>query len=143
MKWYHKNPDAKQLVRAHKYDAGLDIFSDEDVTFEKPTDVKTISTGLHVAIPMGMVGIIKPRSGLSVKFGTDTLAGVVDAGFRGELKVVMSALKTPFTLEKGSKIAQMIIVSHYDGPVTRVGSLEELGEVDDRGEAGFGSTGGF
>ena len=141
MLWYCEHKDLDQFVRAHEDDAGFDICTSVD--FEIPAGKQvTIPTGLHVAIPKGYVGIIKPRSGLSMRVGTDTLAGVVDAGYRGEVKVVLTALDAPVTFHRNDKIAQMIVLKRYTGEVTRVDSLEELGETD-RGTNGFGSTGGI
>jgi len=141
MLWFCEDPDLEQFTRAHEDDAGFDIAAAEDVDIFDMGQV-TIPTKLHVAIPKDHVGIIKPRSGLSMRIGTDALAGVVDAGYRGEVMVVLTVRKPPVHFKRGDKIAQMIIVKRYTGEVTRVDSLEELGETD-RGSNGFGSTGGI
>ena len=141
MLWYCDEPNMEQFTREHEDDAGFDIATSTNVAILDKGQV-TIPTGLHVAIPKDHVGIIKPRSGLSKRLGTDALAGVVDAGYRGEVMVVLTVRKPPVYFKRGDKIAQMIIVKRYMGEVTRVNSLEELGETD-RGDNGFGSTGGI
>jgi len=130
------HPDAKLPVYGHPGDAGLDLFSvvDRDLC---PGEVFAVPTGIQVAIPPGFVGLVWDKSGISLK-GVHRLAGVVDAGYRGEVQVVMINLgREPFTLKKGMKIAQMLIQ-----PVASV-SVVESGTLDDtsRGEGGFGSTG--
>jgi dUTP diphosphatase len=130
------HPDAKLPVYGHPGDAGLDLFSvvDRDL---RPGEVYAVPTGIQVAIPPGFVGLVWDKSGISLK-GVHRLAGVVDAGYRGEVQVVMINLgREPFPLKKGMKIAQMLIQ-----PVASV-SVVESGTLDDtsRGEGGFGSTG--
>jgi dUTP pyrophosphatase len=132
------NPEARLPLYQHSGDAGLDLFSVvEDVL--SPGEVKPIPTGIKMAIPEGFVGLIWDKSGLSLQ-GVHRLAGVVDAGYRGEVKVVMINLgKESLSIKPGMKIAQMLIQ-----PVVTV-EVVESGELDDtaRGEGGFGSTGRF
>ena len=131
-------PDAKLPRYGHKGDAGLDVFSSIDFVLEKGR-VEAIATGIKVAIPDGYVGLIWDKSGVSLK-GIHRLAGVIDSGYRGEVKVVMINLsEKPFVIEKGMKIAQMLVQ-----PVTMV-HVTEAEDLDDtsRGEDGFGSTGNF
>jgi dUTP pyrophosphatase len=130
------HPDAKVPVYGHPGDAGMDLFAVLDRTLA-PGEVFAVPTGIQVAIPAGSVGLIWDKSGISLK-GVHRLAGVVDAGYRGEVQVVMINLgKEPFTVKKGMKIAQMLIQ-----PVTGV-RIVESETLDDtsRGEGGFGSTG--
>jgi dUTP pyrophosphatase len=130
------HPDAKIPVYGHPGDAGMDLFAVVDRTLA-PGEVFAIPTGIQVAIPAGSVGLIWDKSGISLK-GVHRLAGVVDAGYRGEVQVVMINLgKEPFAVKKGMKIAQMLIQ-----PVTGV-RIVESETLDDtsRGEDGFGSTG--
>jgi dUTP pyrophosphatase len=132
------NPEAKLPHYSHKGDAGMDLFSVVDDLLEAG-EVKPIPTGIQMAIPEGYVGLIWDKSGLSLA-GLHRLAGVVDAGYRGEVRVVMANLgKEPFVIKKGMKIAQMLIQ-----PVETVEVVEAEG-LDDtsRGEGGFGSTGQF
>jgi dUTP pyrophosphatase len=130
------HPDAKIPTYGHSGDAGMDLFAVVDRTLA-PGEVFAVPTGIQVAIPAGFVGLIWDKSGLSLK-GVHRLAGVVDAGYRGEVQVVMINLgKEPFALKKGMKIAQMLIQ-----PVAAV-TIVESDTLDDtsRGEGGFGSTG--
>jgi len=130
--------DAKLPVYQHKGDAGLDIFSSIDCVLEAG-QVKPIPTGIKVAVPEGYVGLVWDKSGISLK-GVHRLAGVIDSGYRGEVRVVMVNLgDKPFFVEKGMKIAQLLIQ-----PVSevKVAEVEEL-EKTPRGEEGFGSTGKY
>ncbi|MEE9390217.1 MAG: dUTP diphosphatase [Candidatus Aminicenantaceae bacterium] len=130
--------DAKLPLYQHKGDAGLDIFSSIDCVLEKG-EVKPVSSGIKVAIPEGYVGLIWDKSGISLK-GVHRLAGVVDSGYRGEVKVVMVNLgDEPFVIEKGMKIAQLLIQPINEVEVVEVEELEETS----RGEEGFGSTGKY
>lgn len=143
------NPLAKLPQRANPTDAGLDIFSVEEVTLfpvgnldgasmaELPTRA-AIKTGIALAVPEGYGLFIWPRSGLAVKHGLDRLAGVVDASYRGELQIVLTNLgNEPYTIKVGDKIAQGILA-----PIA-LSNVEEVDELDSttRGEGGFGSTG--
>lgn len=130
------HPEAKLPVYGHPGDAGLDLFSVVDRTLG-PGEVFAVPTGIQVAIPPGFVGLVWDKSGISLK-GVHRFAGVVDAGYRGEVRVVMANLGAePFAISKGMKIAQMLIQ-----PVLAVEVVDADG-LDDtsRGEGGFGSTG--
>ena len=130
--------DAKLPQYGHTGDAGLDLFSSIDFVLEKG-QVEAIPSGVKVAIPDGYVGLIWDKSGVSLK-GVHRLAGVIDSGYRGEVKVVMINLSDkPFAIDKGMKIAQMLVQ-----PITmvRVVEAEDLDNTS-RGEEGFGSTGKF
>ncbi len=136
VKRIHK--DAKLPLYQHKGDAGLDVFSTVSCVLEKG-EFKPIPSGIKVAIPEGYVGLIWDKSGISLK-GVHRLAGVIDSGYRGEVKVVMVNLgEKTFVIEKGMKIAQLLIQ-----PVSEV-EVEEAEELEDtsRGEEGFGSTGKY
>lgn len=130
--------DAKIPRYGHKGDAGLDIFSVIDHEL-KPKEVKAIPSGIQVEIPEGYVGLIWDKSGISLK-GVHRLAGVVDSGYRGEVKVVMINLaEESFAIAKGMKIAQILIQPIESVNVIDVSELEE----SSRGEGGFGSTGKY
>jgi dUTP pyrophosphatase len=117
-------------------DAGLDLFSAEDSVLD-PGEVRAVPTGIKVAIPQGYVGLVWDKSGISLK-GVHKLAGVVDAGYRGEVQVVLSNLgREPYEIKKGMKIAQMVIQSVAE---VKVVESDDLGNTP-RGEGGFGSTG--
>ncbi len=130
------HPEARLPVYGHPGDAGLDLFSvvDRDLL---PGQVFAVPTGIQVAIPQGFVGLVWDKSGISLK-GVHRLAGVVDAGYRGEVQVVMINLgHEPFALKKGMKVAQMLIQ-----PVVTVAVVEsETLDDTSRGQGGFGSTG--
>ncbi len=130
--------DAKLPLYQHKGDAGLDIFSSVDCVLEAG-EVKPVPTGIKMAVPGGYVGLVWDKSGISLR-GVHRLAGVIDSGYRGEVRVVMVNLgNEAFVIEKGMKIAQLLVQ-----PVTemKVVETEEL-ETTSRGEEGFGSTGKY
>jgi len=131
---------AKLPVYQHPVDAGMDLFAADEVTLATG-EVKPVPTGVQMAIPEGYVGLIWDKSGLSLQ-GVHRLAGVVDAGYRGEVKVVMINLgKEPFIFKQGQKVAQMLIQ-----PVMVVELVDEgEAELDEtsRGSGGFGSTGHY
>jgi dUTP pyrophosphatase len=117
--------------------AGADLRAAEDVTLG-PGERTAVATGLHVAIPPGHVGLVWPRSGLAVKHGLDTLAGVVDSDYRGEVRVVLvNHGRDPVVLARGDRIAQLLIQRVERADFKRVESLE----TTSRGTGGFGSTG--
>lgn len=132
-------PDAVVPRRAYSGDAGLDLAACERVELT-PGARAVVATGLAVAIPDGFAGFVQPRSGLAARHGISVVnsPGLVDAGYRGELRVVL--LNTdphePFVVEPGMRIAQLVVL-----PVPEV----ELLEVDElpeshRGVRGFGSS---
>lgn len=136
VKRIHEN--AKLPLYQHKGDAGLDVFSSIDYVLGTG-EVKPIPTGIKVAVPEGHVGLIWDKSGISLK-GVHRLAGVIDSGYRGEVRVVMVNLgDEPFVIEKGMKIAQLLIQPVVELEVIETEDLEETS----RGEKGFGSTGKY
>ena len=129
--------EAKIPERANPWDAGLDLYSIEESVL-KPGELKLIRTGIAIAIPRGYVGLVKDRSSKAVR-GLHCLAGVIDPGYREEVKVVMINLsKESVKIKKGERIAQMLLVPvAYLDPV----EVEKLPPNDGR-SGGFGSTGG-
>ena len=122
---------------ATKDDAGMDLFSIENVELE-PMQRAQVGTGIAMEIPEGHVGLIWDKSGLSHKFGIKTLGGVVDSGYRGEIKVgVINLGKEKYIFEKGHKVAQMIIQKKETPEIVEATELNN----SERGEGGFGSTG--
>lgn len=125
--------------RAYAGDAGLDLASCERVVLA-PGERATIGTGLAVAIPEGYAGFVQPRSGLAARHGISLVnsPGLVDAGYRGELRVVLlnTDREQPFEVEPGMRIAQLVILPV---PHVQVDVVDELPESE-RGERGFGST---
>jgi dUTP pyrophosphatase len=132
------HPAAKLPAYGHPGDAGLDLFSCGESELA-PGEVKAIPTGLEMAIPPGHVGLVWDKSGLSLE-AVHRLAGVVDAGYRGEVRVVLANLgRRPFKISLGMKIAQMLVQ-----PVQSVTVVEaETLEATSRGRGGFGSTGRY
>ena len=133
------DPSVALPAYAHAGDAGLDLASAADVRLG-PGQRVAVPTGLAVAVPDGWVGLVHPRSGLARRVGV-TVAnapGTIDAGYRGELQVLLINLGSePVELRRGDRIAQLLLQ-----PVGRA-RVVEVAELDttDRGEGGFGSTG--
>lgn len=132
--------DASIPARAYDGDAGLDLAACERVVIE-PGGRAAVGTGLAVAIPEGHAGLVVPRSGLAAKHGISIVnaPGLVDAGYRGELKVLLlnTDAAEPFTVEPGMRIAQLVVVSL---PGVRLVEFDEL-PASERGAGGFGSSG--
>ena len=133
------DPELSAPERAHHDDAGIDLRARED-TVLAPGEWAMIPTGIAVAIPDGHAGLVAPRSGLAARNGVSVVngPGVVDAGYRGEIKVILiNHGVEPLRLARGDRVAQLLVV-----PI----ELPELVEVDQlpdsvRGEGGFGSSG--
>lgn len=122
---------------AYEDDAGFDLFTIERVEI-KPNERVQVPTGIGMEIPKGYVGLVWDKSGLSHKFGLKTLGGVIDSGYRGEVKVgVVNLSDEVYILEEGNKIAQMIIQKKETCDIIEVNELED----SHRGEGGFGSSG--
>lgn len=129
------NPD--QFQKSHAYDGGYDLISNEDITVSFRGRA-LVGTGLKVAIPKGYVGIICSRSGLASRKGLEKGAGIIDYGYTGEIKVLLHNLSyEDFSISKGDRIAQMLIVPICTLDVELVDDLQE----STRGNGGFGSTG--
>jgi len=121
--------------------AGLDLRANLDNPVElKPLERALIPTGLFIELPAGYEAQIRPRSGLAFKNGITVLnsPGTVDADYRGEVKVLLVNLSnTPFVVNDGERIAQMVIARHEQIQWEQTDSLEET----QRGAGGFGHTG--
>lgn len=133
------DPSAYLPTYAHPGDAGMDVRSVEEVTIA-PGARALVHTGLVLMLPPDAEAQVRPRSGLALKHGITVLnaPGTIDAGYRGEVGVILVNFgEKPFTVEKGMKIAQLVIA-----PVTQA-KVVEVSEIDptDRGAGGFGSTG--
>ena len=134
------HPDAVLPVRAHPGDAGLDLVASEDASLG-PGMRAAVGTGWAVAIPHGMAGLVVPRSGNALRMGltVGNAPGLIDAGYRGELKVILINLgDAPVAIAAGDRIAQLVLVPVALGAAVEV---DELPESDGRGVGGFGSTG--
>ena len=124
---------------AHPGDAGMDIFSAEE-TVIKEGERKNIRTGLKMELPEGFVGLVWDKSGLALKNGIKTMAGVIDSCYRGEIGIVLVNLSgQDYKIEKGQKIAQMLIQKIERAEIEEARELSET----KRGEGRFGSTGLF
>ena len=121
-------------------DAGFDLPALKTTEIAPKSSV-LVSTGVHVAVPLGWVGIIRDRSSTAMK-GIMCGAGVIDASYRGEVKVLLWNLsETTITFQPGDRIAQMVCLPHLTAEgALEVNELEKLG-ITERGVAGFGSTG--
>lgn len=132
--------------RAHDGDAGVDLFSAQDVELA-PGARALVPTGVAVAIPHGMVGLIHPRSGLAARVGLSIVnsPGTIDAGYRGEIKVSLINLDpaVPITIARGDRIAQLVVQRVELPELVEVTSFDEAGLADTtRGDGGHGSSGG-
>lgn len=129
---------AKLPIYATENSAGMDLFSDEETEIQ-PFEIKAVRTGISVEIPQGYEGQVRPRSGLALKGITVANApGTIDSDYRGEVKVILINLsRETFKVEKGMRIAQLIISKYEKVQIKEVDKLSET----KRGEGGFGSTG--
>ena len=133
-------------TRAHEWDAGLDLYTPEDVTVVRsrwtPSEgltvgSATIDTLVHVEIPKGYVGFIKSKSGLMVKHGL-TADGTIDSGYVGSIRVkLFNHTSTSYEFKAGEKIAQLVLLPILTPDLELVDELEDT----DRGSNGFGSSG--
>lgn len=130
------DPGAYMPEYAHDADAGADLRSPVTVKVVHH-ESEIIDTGVHVEIPAGMVGMLKSKSGLNVKHGIFS-EGVIDSGYTGSIKVKLyNHGYEPYTVNKGDKITQLVIMPVHHATFEQVDSLEET----ERGNGGFGSTG--
>ncbi len=139
VRFLKSDPAAQLPSYAHPGDAGMDLRSVEDVQIA-PGTRRLVRTGLKMQLPDGFEAQVRPRSGLALKHGVTVLnsPGTVDSGYRGELAVLLVNLGAEtFTVEKGMRIAQMVVA-----PVVRA-DVEEAEALDGsvRSEGGFGSSG--
>ena len=134
------DPDLPLPGRQYVSDAGYDLYAREPVVIT-PGERVLMPTGIAIALPHGHAGFVLPRSGLAVRYGIAVVnsPGLIDSGYRGELKVVLVNLdpREPFEVHRGDRIAQLVIQR-----VEEIGWIEvkEL-EGTDRGTGGHGSTG--
>lgn len=123
-------------VRAHPDDAGLDLYTVEGAILA-PRQGKAMKTGIAMAVPQGHVGLIADRSSMAKK-GIKTAGGVIDAGYRGEVLVMLWNISNDeIRINAGERIAQLLLLPIITPAVTEVQVLDET----PRGDGGFGSTG--
>ncbi|WP_370451574.1 dUTP diphosphatase [Corynebacterium sp. 49B] len=134
------DPDLPLPTRAHRGDAGVDLYAADSLTLA-PGERALIATGIALALPLGYVGLIHPRSGLGAKHGISVVntPGTIDADYRGEIKVCLinHDPHESFAVTRGMRIAQLVIQK------VELVDFEEVEELDDtvRGTGGYGSTG--
>tara|TARA_Y100000310_G_scaffold344740_1_gene459179 strand:- start:1735 stop:2163 length:429 start_codon:yes stop_codon:yes gene_type:complete len=134
-----KVEDVKTPCYANPGDAGLDLYSAESLIL-KPGERKVVSTGVKMALPPGYEAQVRPKSGLAAKHGISVVntPGTVDAGYRGVVGVILiNHGRENFSIERNTKIAQMVINKIEYADIQEVKSLDDT----ERGEGGFGSTG--
>lgn len=132
-------PTAVTPSRAHIGDAGLDLFAIDDVSLDVG-ERAAVGTGIAVALPDGAVALIAPRSGLADALGVTVLnsPGIVDSGYRGELKVLLINLGSEHVaVARGARVAQLLILQLAQFELREVISLPP----SERGHSGFGSSG--
>lgn len=134
------DPSVEIPTYAYEGDAGLDLRANETVDIA-PFERVLIPTGLAIALPDGYAGFVQPRSGMALKRGLSiaNTPGLIDAHYRGELKVIVINLDSsePIHIERGERIAQLVI---QQVPTVRLIEVDKLDETD-RGAGGFGSSG--
>jgi dUTP pyrophosphatase len=135
------DPGVPLPAYAHDGDAGADLAVAEDVTLG-PGERALVGTGLALAIPPGYAGFVHPRSGLAARAGLTIVntPGTIDSGYRGEIRIALlnTDRTTPIELHRGDLVAQ-IIIQRVDQ--ARFAEVDALAETD-RGQDGYGSTGG-
>ncbi len=136
------DPDLPLPGYAHPGDAGADLLSTVDVTLA-PGERALVPTGIAIALPDGFVALVHPRSGLAARHGLSIVntPGTVDAGYRGEIKVLLinHDLVDTIVLKRGDRIAQLVIQRFERARFQAVDALPD----SVRGSGGYGSTGGF
>jgi dUTP pyrophosphatase len=135
------DPDLPAPAYARPGDAGADLRAREGAVLAPGGGRALIPTGIAIALPPGTAGFVQPRSGLALKHGVTCLnaPGLIDCGYRDELKVILVNLDPtePFVVERGDRIAQLVVQRVEEASFTEV---EDLG-ASHRGTGGFGSTG--
>ena len=125
---------------AHPGDAGFDLHAAESARVD-PGERASVGTGLALAIPEGLAGLVLPRSGLALRHGIALVnsPGLIDSGYRGEVRVLLlnTDRREPFEIAPGDRVAQLLLVAHAAPELREHPSLEET----PRGGGGFGSTG--
>lgn len=135
------DPDLPLPKRAHPGDAGLDLYASTDAVIA-PGERAMVGTGIAIALPLGTVGLLHPRSGLAARAGLSIVntPGTVDAGYRGEITVCLinHDPRESIRIGRGDRIAQLLVQRVELVDLVEVDDLDET----DRGSGGYGSTGG-
>jgi dUTP pyrophosphatase len=135
------HPDAQVPARGRPHDAGYDLASVEALTVG-PGERQLVGTGVAIALPSGIAGLVTPRSGLAIHQGLHPLnaPGLIDPNYRGEVRVpIHNAGAEPVDIAVGDRIAQLLLVRFWAPALDVVDELPA--SPDERGEAGFGSSG--
>ena len=136
------DPDLPLPAYAHPGDAGADLVTAVDVTLA-PGERALVPTGIALALPDGYVALVHPRSGLAARHGLSIVntPGTIDAGYRGEIKVLLINLdpREPIELRRGDRVAQLVVQRFERARFVEVDALPDCV----RGAGGYGSTGGF
>ena len=135
------DPDLPLPAYARSGDAGIDLRARISTVIQPDGGRALVPTGVAISLPEGCAGFVLPRSGLALKHGVTCLntPGLIDSGYRGELKVILVNTDplNPFTLERGERIAQLVVMAVEQVRLVEVDSLDP----STRGDQGFGSTG--
>jgi len=135
------HPQAQLPVRAHAGDLGFDLYAAKPAVLPSG-DWANVGTGLQIALPLGVAGLVLPRSGLAARHGISVLnaPGLIDCGYRGEVGVILiNHGHEAFHVSPGDRIAQLAFVGAY---LPEIVLVDELPAADDsRGNGGFGSSG--
>ncbi|WP_435741422.1 dUTP diphosphatase [Nocardioides sp. SYSU DS0663] len=127
---------------AHRGDAGADLHTTVDLVLA-PGERALVPTGIALALPEGYVALVHPRSGLAARHGVSIVnaPGTIDAGYRGEVKVLLVNLDPiePVALRRGDRVAQLVVQRFETASFVEVDVLPS----SERGDGGYGSTGGF
>ncbi len=136
------DPDLPLPAYAHPGDAGADLLTTVDVTLA-PGERALVPTGIAIALPVGYVALVHPRSGLAARHGLSIVntPGTIDAGYRGEIKVLLINHDQQETIElrRGDRVAQLVVQRYEQAHFAEVSELPD----SSRGDGGYGSTGGF
>ncbi len=135
------DPDLPLPAYARDGDAGIDLLARDGVVLAPGGGRALVPTGVAIALPPGYAGFVQPRSGLALRHGVTCLnsPGLIDSGYRGELKVVLvnTDPKEEFVVTRGERIAQLVVQAVETVRFVEVTDLD----ASDRGDRGFGSTG--
>jgi dUTP pyrophosphatase len=133
------HPDAVPPSRSRSGDAGYDLRATERVSIPQEGR-RLVGTGIAVALPEGVAGLVTPRSGLAIEHGLTLLnaPGLIDPNYRGEIKVILhNTSERRYTVEIGDRVAQLLLVPYWAPELEVVEALPE----SERGAGGFGSSG--
>jgi len=133
------HPDAVAPARMRSGDAGYDLRATERVSIPQ-AGRRLVGTGIAIALPEGVAGLVTPRSGLAIEHGIGLLnaPGLIDPGYRGEIKVILhNASERRYTVEIGDRVAQLLLVPYWAPELEVVDALP----ATERGSDGFGSSG--